>query len=70
MPITFEDERVMQPDFEPQWELGPEGHKGFVERITMRRMGTPQDIADAVMFLASDYASWITGILPVKGSPT
>jgi 3-oxoacyl-[acyl-carrier protein] reductase len=36
----------------------------------MRRMGTPQDIADAVMFLASDYASWITGqILPVTGSP-
>jgi 3-oxoacyl-[acyl-carrier protein] reductase len=31
----------------------------------MRRMGPPEDIAHAVMFLASDYASWITGqILP------
>jgi 3-oxoacyl-[acyl-carrier protein] reductase len=59
------------PDYEPQWEgWGPEGQKAFVERIAMRRMGTPQDIADAVMFLASDYASWITGqILPVMGSP-
>jgi 3-oxoacyl-[acyl-carrier protein] reductase len=39
--------------------------EAFVERIAMRRMGTPEDIAHAVMFLASDYASWITGqILP------
>jgi 3-oxoacyl-[acyl-carrier protein] reductase len=60
------------PDYEPQWEgWGPEGQKQFLERIAMRRMGTPQDIAHAVMFLASDYASWITGqILPVMGSPT
>ena len=50
------------PDYEPQWEgWGTEGQKAFVERIAMRRMGTPQDIADAVLFLASDYASWITG---------
>src|SRR3954471_8878859 len=60
------------PDYEPQWEgWGAEGQKAFVERIAMRRMGTPQDIADAVLFLASDYASWITGqILPVMGSPS
>jgi 3-oxoacyl-[acyl-carrier protein] reductase len=59
------------PDYEPQWEgWGAEGQKQFVERIAMRRMGTPQDIAHAVLFLASDYASWITGqILPVMGSP-
>ena len=59
------------PDYEPQWEgWGAEGQKAFVERIAMRRMGTPEDIAHAVMFLASDYASWITGqILPVMGSP-
>ncbi len=37
------------PDYEPQWEgWGPEGQKRSVERIAMRRMGTPQDIADAV----------------------
>jgi 3-oxoacyl-[acyl-carrier protein] reductase len=36
----------------------------------MRRLGEPQDIAHAVMFLASAYASWITGqVLPVTGSP-
>ena len=36
----------------------------------MRRMGAPEDIAHAVLFLASDFASWITGqTLPVTGSP-
>jgi len=59
------------PDYEPQWEgWGAEGQKAFVERIAMRRMGTSDDIAHAVLFLGSDYASWITGqILPVTGSP-
>lgn len=32
------------------------------------RVGRPKDVADALMFLASDAASWITGIvLPVEG---
>jgi meso-butanediol dehydrogenase/(S,S)-butanediol dehydrogenase/diacetyl reductase len=32
------------------------------------RVGTPSDVADALLFLASDAASWITGIvLPVEG---
>jgi len=60
------------PDYEPQWDgWGPEGQKAFVERTAMRRLGSPEDIAHAAMFLASDYASFITGqILPVMGSPT
>jgi 7-alpha-hydroxysteroid dehydrogenase len=34
----------------------------------MRRNGTPQDIADAVLFLASPAACWITGkLLEVDG---
>lgn len=27
----------------------------------LRRVGTPEDVADAVLFLASDMAKWITG---------
>ncbi len=59
------------PDYERQWaSYGAAGQKEFLDRIAMRRMGTPADIANAVMFLASDYASWITGqVLPVTGGP-
>ena len=59
------------PDYERQWQsYGPEGQKAMIERVAMRRLGEPQDIAHAVMFLASPYASWITGqVLPVTGSP-
>jgi 3-oxoacyl-[acyl-carrier protein] reductase len=59
------------PDYERQWaNYAPEFRAAFADSIAMRRMGTPQDIAYAVMFLASDYASWITGqVLPVTGSP-
>jgi 3-oxoacyl-[acyl-carrier protein] reductase len=59
------------PDYERQWQsYGPEGQKAMIERVAMRRLGEPEDIAHAVMFLASRYASWITGqVLPVTGSP-
>lgn len=59
------------PDYERQWAGYSEDFKaGFRERIAMRRMGVPEDIAHAVLFLASDYASWITGqTLLVNGSP-
>ena len=59
------------PDYERQWNsYSEEFRRAFPERIAMRRMGKPEDIADAVLFLASDRASWITGqTLPVTGSP-
>ncbi|HMK85531.1 MAG TPA: SDR family oxidoreductase, partial [Steroidobacteraceae bacterium] len=59
------------PDYERQWQsYGPEGQRQLVERIAMRRIGEPEDIAYAVLFLASRYASWITGqVLPVTGGP-
>jgi 3-oxoacyl-[acyl-carrier protein] reductase len=59
------------PDYVRQWDEWPEAFRGnFVNNIAMRRMGEPQDIADAVTFLASDHASWITGqTIPVTGNP-
>lgn len=39
-----------------------------VNSVPLKRMGTPQDIANACLFLASDMASYITGaIIPVDG---
>jgi NAD(P)-dependent dehydrogenase (short-subunit alcohol dehydrogenase family) len=39
--------------------------------IPLGRLGTPDDIADAVVFLASDAAAWITGqLLLVAGGRT
>ena len=59
------------PDYERQWNRWPAAFRdNFINTIAMRRMGAPQDIADAVTFLASDNASWITGqTIPVTGSP-
>jgi 3-oxoacyl-[acyl-carrier protein] reductase len=59
------------PDYQRQWDSYSEDfRRSFADRIAMRRMGKPEDIADAVVFLASDHASWITGqTLPVTGSP-
>lgn len=57
------------PSTERQWEsYGPEGQKRLVENIHLRRLGTPQDIANAVVFFASDLAPWVSGqILQVDG---
>lgn len=41
------------------------------KRIPLNRVGDPQDIADAVLFLASDAAGYITGqVIPVDGGMT
>jgi 3-oxoacyl-[acyl-carrier protein] reductase len=57
------------PTTERQWEsYGPEGQQRLIETIALRRLGAPADIAHAVLFLASEYASWITGqVLSVSG---
>jgi NAD(P)-dependent dehydrogenase (short-subunit alcohol dehydrogenase family) len=34
-----------------------------LDRIPMRRFGQPEDVAKAALFLVSDEASWITGVI-------
>lgn len=43
-------------------ESGPQPFKDNIARIPLQRVGQPEDIVNAALFLASDEASWITGI--------
>lgn len=42
-------------------DFSPEQQQAFVSGIPMGRIGTPEDIAQTILFLASDESSWITG---------
>ena len=48
--------------------LIPGAFEEYVENTPLGRVGTPQDVADAVLFLCSDKASWMTGeVLDLNG---
>src|ERR1700712_614607 len=42
-------------------ESGPQAFQDNIARIPLQRVGQPEDIVNAALFLASDEASWITG---------
>ena len=52
--------------------LGTDGqHEAIAATIPLGRMGTPDDIAGAVLYFCSDAASWVTGqLLLVAGGRT
>jgi 3-oxoacyl-[acyl-carrier protein] reductase len=60
------------PATEKQWEsYGAEGQKALVESIALKRLGQAQDIANGVLFFASDLANWITGqTISIDGGKT
>jgi 3-oxoacyl-[acyl-carrier protein] reductase len=35
----------------------------LIESHPLKRLGTPEDVARAALFLASDDAAWITGVI-------
>ena len=48
--------------------MSPEFLSAFLLNVPLGRPGSPQDIAEAVLFLAGDCSSYITGqLLPVAG---
>jgi 3-oxoacyl-[acyl-carrier protein] reductase len=53
-------------------EVYPEGpSEQDLQGIPVRRLGTPREVADAVCFLASDRAAYVTGtVIPVDGGLT
>jgi 3-oxoacyl-[acyl-carrier protein] reductase len=45
-----------------QWEsYGEKGQAALLERIAVRRLGAPEDIAHGVRFFVSEASSWISG---------
>lgn len=57
------------PTTERQWQsYGEDGQKQLLERIAMQRLGSSEDIANGVLFFASELANWISGqVLSVDG---
>jgi 3-oxoacyl-[acyl-carrier protein] reductase len=48
--------------------LGDDAKTKLIERIALKRLGTPDDVANAVVFLASEQAGYITGtVVNVSG---
>jgi 2-hydroxycyclohexanecarboxyl-CoA dehydrogenase len=44
---------------------------GLIRAIPFRRLATPEEVADAVLFFASDYSNFVTGqVLSVSGGLT
>ncbi len=57
---------AIETDMSRQWS--EEKRRQVIDSIPLKRLGKPQDVAEAVVFLASDAANFITGeILDVNG---
>jgi 3-oxoacyl-[acyl-carrier protein] reductase len=53
---------LSNPTTQRQWEsYGADGQQALLERIPVRRLGTPQDIARGVMFFAAPAGGWVSG---------
>jgi 3-oxoacyl-[acyl-carrier protein] reductase len=47
---------------------GEEGQRKLIDAIATRRLGTPEDIANGVLFFVADESSWVTGqVISIDG---
>jgi 7-alpha-hydroxysteroid dehydrogenase len=61
---------VETPGLREVFDKRPELRQSVTSRTRLRRIGTPEDIAYAAVYLASPAAAWITGtLLDINGGP-
>jgi 2-hydroxycyclohexanecarboxyl-CoA dehydrogenase len=59
---------TLTPEIEKRLLADPERFKRIMEKYVIRRPGRPEDIANMVLYLASNSSAWITGqTYPVNG---
>jgi len=50
------------------WDVPPEVNEQYKQTIPLKRLGTPEEVAEGILFLLSESASYITGhVLDING---
>jgi NAD(P)-dependent dehydrogenase (short-subunit alcohol dehydrogenase family) len=59
---------AIEANWEADWDIDPAQLEQALQMTPLKRMGTPEEIAEATLFLASDGGGYITGqVLQVDG---
>jgi NAD(P)-dependent dehydrogenase (short-subunit alcohol dehydrogenase family) len=59
---------ILTPSQKHRFDADPQAEKRYIDRTALAKWGTPEDVAEAVVWLCSDAATFVTGIaMPVDG---
>ena len=52
---------AVETPMQKRWEKNPKAKKKLAKLIPLQRIGRPEDVANAILFLLSDESQYITG---------